>query len=76
MGRKKTVTKKPRYFEAIAWIADNDSAGNDDNADAVKEYVTVCLIADLFGADVARVATDVVRHRAGVGRGHVARAQS
>lgn len=55
-----------RYFDAIKWIALNDSAGEDDaqNVEAVSGLVTVALIADLFCKPDDEVATDVVRCRA------------
>lgn len=58
--------KRASYRAAIAWIAENDSAGDDNALDpqSVAELVTTLLIADLFGVEPARVGQDVVRYRA------------
>lgn len=57
--------KRASYRAAIAWIADNDEAGNNDalNEDCVSELVTASLVADLFGVEAARVGRDIVRYR-------------
>lgn len=49
--------KRASYREAIAWIGDNDDAGSDDARDpeVVRNYVTSCLIADIFGVAEERV---------------------
>ncbi len=57
--------KRPAYRDAIAWIAANDNAGADDalEAEAVRGYITVGFVADMFEVDQGKVAADVVRHR-------------
>lgn len=55
--------KRPGYREAIAWIAENDSAGDDDPLDVLDGLVTVCLVADLFRLDNKKVAADVFQYR-------------
>jgi len=57
------------YRAAIHWIAQNDSAADDDahDPDRVAELVTACLIADIFDVDPLRVGRDIVRAR--IGRG-------
>lgn len=55
--------KRASYREAVAWIAYNDSPGDDDDLEAVSGYVTTLLVADLFGVDAAKVARDVMKVR-------------
>ncbi len=57
--------KRPSYREAIAWIAVNDSAGDEDaeTVSAVSGLITVALVADIFGKPDAEVGADVVRYR-------------
>jgi hypothetical protein len=57
--------KRPGYREACCWIAMNDEAGAPDALDTevVAGYISVALVADLFGVDCLRVALDVCRHR-------------
>jgi fructose-1,6-bisphosphatase len=57
------IMKRASYREAIAWIAHNDNAGNDDSEEDVAGYVTVGLVADLFGKTDAEVAAAVMRIR-------------
>jgi hypothetical protein len=59
MGRRKTVTKRPSYLQAVRWIALNDNSGNDDSVEVIQGYVSTLLVAALFGADPRRVATDI-----------------
>jgi len=56
--------KRASYRDSVRWIAGNDNAGNGDDHTEVSEYITTALIADIFGTDVDRVATDVMRERA------------
>jgi len=55
---------RPKYSAAIEWIAQNDSAGDDDPLDILSGLISVLLVSDLFGVDPMRVATDVysLRH--------------
>jgi hypothetical protein len=66
--------KPARYREAIEWIAENDSAGDDDALDAavVGYLVTSLLVADLFDVDEDKVGADVVRCREGKRAGAIA----
>lgn len=57
--------KRASYREAIAWIAGNDSDGEDTSfeVEVVSELVTTCLVADLFGKTPRQVATAIVAFR-------------
>jgi len=57
--------RRASYREAVQWIADNDSAGQDDALDlvCVSELITTVLIGDLFNVEYERVARDVIRSR-------------
>jgi len=59
------VVKRASYREAVQWIASNDAPGDDDalEVEAVRGYISTCLVADLFGVEAERVARDVVRAR-------------
>lgn len=74
--RKKVVTKRPSYREAVQWIALNDNAGDDrvpagcrdgqlqrKVIDSIAGYISTLLVADLFGAEPLLVATDIFRER-------------
>lgn len=54
---------KKGYKFAIAWIALNDSPGDNENAETMAGYVSVLLVADLFGKDQNQVAKDVFQYR-------------
>lgn len=54
--------KRASYRAGVAHIACNDEP-TDLDADSVALYISTCLLADLFGVDVERVAADVVRKR-------------
>ena len=60
MGRRNTI---PRLDDAVAWIADNDNVGDGDSPDELSTYLTVALVADLFGIEREAVATRVWRRR-------------
>jgi len=57
--------KRPSYRAAIEWIASNDDAGSPDALvpEIVGNYVSSCLVADLFGVEQSRVGLDVVLFR-------------
>lgn len=57
--------KRASYRAAIAWIAENDSNGEDDRLDAevVSSLITAILVADVFGVPTEKVGRDIVRHR-------------
>ena len=56
------VTKRASYREAVQWIAVNDEPGEKD-VEVMQGMISVCLVADIFGADQAVVAKDVMRAR-------------
>ena len=60
-----------KYLNAVLWVAINDSAGDNEPAEQVADYLTVLLIADVFGSTPRKVADDVIRARA-----HLARVQA
>ena len=57
--------KRASYKEAVAWIAFNDDAGGDEalEIDYVKNYVSTCLVADIFGVTTDKVGEDIIRFR-------------
>jgi hypothetical protein len=57
--------RRASYKHAVQWIADNDSAGDDDalNPDAVAYLVTTLLVSDIFGVDEIKVGYDIVQQR-------------
>jgi hypothetical protein len=57
--------KRASYKEAVAWIALNDSAGDDDALDceAVSWYVSSVLVADIFDVPSEKVGKDIVAYR-------------
>lgn len=63
MPRKRTVTKRPTYGDAVRWIAFNDNDGSDDAVPEIAGYISTLLVADLFGAEPYKVAVDVLRTR-------------
>lgn len=54
----------PRYTYAIAWIAENDEPLTTD-PEEISSFISVLLIADLFGKEPAKVARDVANYRTG-----------
>jgi hypothetical protein len=61
--------KRASYREAIKWIARNDESANDDDFEATRNLVSVCLIADLFDVATEIVAQEVHRVRAKIKAG-------
>lgn len=57
--------KRASYREAVAWVALNDSAADDDalEVEAVSGLVSTVLVADIFDVDPERVARDIIRVR-------------
>jgi len=57
--------KRASYRYAVAWIAENDSAGDDNALDpeVVSELITAQLVADLFDVPPEKVGRDIVRYR-------------
>jgi len=56
---------RPSYHTAVQWIANEDSPGDNDDIETLRGYLTVCLVADLFGKDQDKVAKDVYEARNG-----------
>lgn len=48
---------------AVQWIALNDNAGEKDTVEDTAGYLTVALVADLFGKDTTEIARKVVYWR-------------
>jgi hypothetical protein len=55
--------KRPRYRDAVEFIALNDNAGDSEPAEAIAGYMTVALVSEIFGTPAARVAADVIKCR-------------
>jgi hypothetical protein len=57
--------KRASYREAIAWVAENDSAGESTalELDEVGALVSAGLVADIFRVSTDKVAKDIVRYR-------------
>lgn len=51
-----------RYNHAVRWIAYNDNDAEMDLS-AIEEYVTVALVADVFGVAVSQIARAVYQLR-------------
>ena len=51
------------YKFAVAWIALNDSPADKATAETVAGYVSVALVADIYGKEQDRVAQDVANYR-------------
>lgn len=60
--------KRASYRNAVALIAANDDPGRFD-LEAIRGYITVALVADIFGVSTERVARDVQRWREDYARG-------
>ena len=52
---------------AVDWIAANDNAGNGDSVEEIQDYMTVMLVADVFGKAVENVALKVAEARVKAG---------
>lgn len=57
--------KRASYRDAIDWVAQNDSAGDEGNLhpETVSELVSSHLVADIFGVEYIKVGRDVVLRR-------------
>jgi hypothetical protein len=71
----KTRSKRQGYRFGVRWIAMNDDPST-MNIDDIEGYISVGLLADLFGKDTRKVAEDVLQYRqnnlaktAAIGRG-------
>jgi hypothetical protein len=61
--------KHASYRKGVIWIAFNDNSGEDgpDNPAAeenIKGYISVALLAELFGVQPSKVAREVLHIRA------------
>lgn len=54
---------RPSYRAAIEWIALNDNPAAAEPEEALRGYLTVALVADLFAVSIERVAKDVAAAR-------------
>jgi hypothetical protein len=61
----KAVSKANRraYRRGVAWIALNDSAGDNESAAKIARYISTCLLADVHDVTPLSVARDVVKFR-------------
>lgn len=46
--------------QAVKWIALNDNAADNESVEDTAGYISVVLVADLFGKDAMEVARKVV----------------
>jgi hypothetical protein len=56
---------RPTYGAALMWIAQNDASGDNEQPEDIASYISVCLVADLFGKLQGDVARDVYDTRHG-----------
>lgn len=56
--------KRPSYYAACQWIADNDNPGAEAGLEEIQDYLTVCLVADIFGKTTKQVARAVKKRMA------------
>lgn len=61
--------KRPGYRAAVKWIAMNDEP-TEHRVEEMERLISVALVADMFGAETARVARDVIHLRARVAVEH------
>lgn len=59
------MSKQPTYGAGLLWIALNDAPADNDNAEQLEGYISVALLADLFGKQAKDVANDVYTLRNG-----------
>ena len=53
------MRKRPRMEEAFQWIAWNDNPGDKEPPEIIQGYMTVALVADLWGLTKEEVARAV-----------------
>lgn len=61
--KREKLTKRASYREGVAWIAYEDNLGDDEGVEELAGYISVLLLADLFGVSGEKVARDVYRKR-------------
>ena len=54
--------RRASYRAGVEWIAANDEPLGLD-PESIAGYISTMLLADLFGVEPARVATDILRKR-------------
>jgi hypothetical protein len=59
----KAPRARPSFTAACGWIAYNDSAADGDDCNAIRDYLTTALVADLFNATTQEVAAKVAKLR-------------
>ena len=71
------MKKTADYRTAVRWIAHEDNPGDDESAEDLSAYLTVALVADLFGKTADVVAADVyaLRHPAPARRHYCTRCE-
>jgi len=62
-GHKTHIVRAQGYPVAVAWIAENDCAGELSPVDEIAGFVSTLLVADLYGVNAERVAFDVIAYR-------------
>lgn len=67
MPKKALATKRATLAEAIDWIAHEDENNDHTSALDMASSLTVCLAADLFGANQYRFAGRVIQRRRELG---------
>ena len=63
------MSKRASYRMGVRWIALNDEP-TETEMEWVQGFISVCLLADLFGKSTAEVARDVLRYREKTEVGH------
>lgn len=64
VGHPTRIVRAQGYPVAVAWIAENDSAGDKPVAEDIAGFISTLLVADLYGVNAERVAFDVIAYRA------------
>lgn len=55
--------KRASYRQAIQWIADNDSSGDDLTEEECGSLVSAVLVADIFDVPSDKVGADIYQAR-------------
>lgn len=53
------------YRDGVDWIAANDNPADCDEINGVAGYISVLMLADIFGKEPERVAADILAVRRG-----------
>lgn len=62
-GKKHITNNRPTFRSAVEWVALNDNSGNGDSEDVIASYISVALVADLYGSQIEYVAKRVAGYR-------------